>query len=405
MRILAALRQRHLAVLWLGQVCSAIGDQVYGIAVIWFAVRVVGNQAGFIGAAQSAAALLVGLLGGVYADRWNRRATMIGVDMVRGVAVALLPVATLLGPLNLWELASIAVVVGGLGALFDPALQASLPALAGDADILQATNGLMDATRRLARILGPGLASVLAAVLPLVQFFTIDALSFGISALAMGALGHRFAWTPPPQHKHARGVRGIATEINAAVRLVSRHPWLPYALAGLGVGNAVWSLGFTLGVALLVTRTLGGGLGAYGLIIGAYGVGNVVSNLIIGSWTIRRRARVTFVGRVVLGGGFFLLSLAPTVPLAMLAAAFAAIGGPLTDLPLLTVLQIDFPAEQIGKVYSLLMIVEGGGSLLGLLVAVPLFDHLGISTTIAISSSAVMIIGAIGLVHIGRIER
>src|SRR5262249_8698905 len=151
--------------------------------------QVARGAGGVVLAAQSGAALACGLLGGVYADRWNRRMTMIVVDVIRALVVSSLPIVAYLGLLNLWYLVLGGIIVGGLGSLFDPALQASLPTLAGDTRTLQATNGLMDITRRLARALAPGMAGVLVAFLPLTHFFTLDAISFGISALSVLMLG------------------------------------------------------------------------------------------------------------------------------------------------------------------------------------------------------------------------
>jgi len=200
---------RHLAILWLSQVLSAMGDFFYLIAVMWIAVKVAGSGAGIVAAAEAGSMLLFGLLGGVYADRWNRRTTMIVVDVLRAIAVAILPILALTGTLQLWHLVIVAVVVGSLGALFDPALQASLPALSGNPQILQATNGLMDITRRLARALGPSLAGVLIIFLPLAHFFTLDAISFAVSALAVFSLGRHFAWKPERSQDMIQGVKGL----------------------------------------------------------------------------------------------------------------------------------------------------------------------------------------------------
>jgi MFS family permease len=99
-----------------------MGDFFYLIAVMWIAVKVAGSGAGIVAAAEAGSMLLFGLLGGVYADRWNRRATMIVVDVLRAIAVGILPILALTGTLQLWHLVIVAVVVGSLGALFDPAL-------------------------------------------------------------------------------------------------------------------------------------------------------------------------------------------------------------------------------------------------------------------------------------------
>ena len=397
------LRQRHLAILWFSQVLSAMGDQLYAIAVLWTAVRVAGGGAGVVAAAGTVATLLFGMLGGVYADRWNRRTTMATVDLLRAATVAVLPVLAWRGMLQLWHLAAVAVIVGGLGALFDPALQASLPALVADRQMLQATNGLMDMTRRLARALGPSLAGALVVLLSLTHFFTLDAISFVISALAVLSLGRRFAWQPVRQ-QGTRGVRGIGREIAGAVRIVRGHQPLAWALVSNGFSNIPFSVAFTVGAPLLAARVLREHVGAYGLIVGAYGAGNVVGNLVIGSLTIHRRLAMLFAGRLVLGAGFLLMAMATSLPVAILGSAVAAVGGPMGDIVMLTMIQQDLPANQIGKVYSLRVTVSSAGMTLGLLLAGPLYTILPIPVTIAACALFIMATGIVGFVRFGTTE-
>lgn len=402
MAFLRMLRQRHLAILWLSQILSAIGDNLYTIAVVWIAVQVAGSGAGLVVAAQAVSALAFGLLGGVYADRWNRRTTMIVVDLVRAAAVAVLPLLAWTGTLQLWHMAAVAVVIGAMGSLFNPALQASLPALAENEQTLQATNGLMDITRRLARAIGPSLAGVLVAVLPVSQFFTLDALSYLISAIALFSLGRRFAWKPDRTASHRPGVSGVIGEIAGAVRMVADHRPLMWALVSLGISCVAWSIAFTIGVPLLTKDHLAGSIGAYGLIVGTYGAANVVGNLIVGSLAIRRRVLVLFTGRVVLGSGFLILATADSLPLAMFGSAIAALGGPMGDLIMLTMIQTDFASGQIGKIFSLRMTVASAGVSLGLLLAVPLYSWAPISLVIATCGLAILATGVAGLLRFGR---
>ncbi|MDQ6660473.1 MAG: MFS transporter [Chloroflexota bacterium] len=404
MGFLKVLRIRHLAILWLSQVFSAMGDYFYEIAVIWIAIKTVGSGAGIVAAAESGAMLVFGLLGGVYADRWNRRKTMITVDVLRACTVLSLPIVAEVAPIQLWHLILIAIIVGSLSALFDPALQASLPALTEDTQTLQATNGLMDVTRRLARILGPGMAGVLIAFLPLTHFFTIDAISFGVSALAVFSLGRHFAWKPVPMQQRIAGIRGIWTEIAGAMRLVRAHRPLLWALVINGIINMLWSAAFTVGVPLLADRVLKGNVGAYGLIIAAYGVGNVISNLIVGSFTIRHRMVMVFTGKVIVGVGFILMASATTLPIALLGSAIAAIGGPMGDIVMVTMIQTDLPPGQLGKVYSLRMLMASIGASLGLLLAVPLFQFVSVPVGITLCACLMVVSGSAGLLRFGFSE-
>ncbi len=401
MNFLKVLRQRHLALLWSSQVLSAIGDYFYSIAVIWIAVQVAGSAAGVVAAAQAGAALLFGLLGGVYADRWNRRTIMLTVDLVRAGAVGVVPALALTHTLALWHLIIVAVIVGSLGALFSPALQASLPALTSDTRTLQATNGLMDVTRRLARALGPSLVGILSTFLPLAHFFTLDAISFAISALAIYALGRHFAWKAVPQPGQKRGIRGIASDLAGAIRLARAHGPIAWMLATNWLIALAWSAAFVVGVPLLADRALGGSVTVYGLIVGAYGVGNVVSNLVIGSITIRRRVLVMLLGRLIVAGGFLLMVSVPVLPVALSGSALAAVGGPMADIPLLVMIQADLPSNQVGKVSSLEMTLESGGSTLGLLLAIPLFRYLSSAAGIIICSLVIALPSIGGLARFG----
>lgn len=406
MGFLKVLRVRHLGLLWVSQVLSAMGDYFYEIAVMWIAVKMVGGAAGIVVVAETGSGLLFGLLGGVYADRWNRRTTMVAVDVLRALAVATLPFVALMGTLPLWYLVTVAVIVGSLGALFDPALQASLPALTGDVQTLQATNGLMDVTRRLARMLGPSLAGVLIAFIPLTHFFTLDAISFGISALTVFSLGRRYAWKAlRGEHEDEmpvdRGVSGVVKEIGGAFRLVQRHTLLLWAIIANGLVSVVWGMAFIVGVPLLAARVLNGGVGAYGLIVGAYGVGNVASNLVVGSLRIRRRGLTIFLGKLILGVGFLLLANSINLWMALLCAAFAAIGGPMGDIISMTMIQTDLPADQIGKVFSLRMIVESAGLSLGLILAAPLYALLNVRMAIDLSALLELAVAVAGLLRFG----
>src|SRR5690349_15817125 len=105
MGFLRLLRQRHLALLWGGQVFSAIGDYLYEIAVVWIAVQVAGGGAGLVVGAGTVSRFVCGLLGGVFADRWDRRRTLIATDLLRaGIVTVPLWLASV-GRLELWHLA------------------------------------------------------------------------------------------------------------------------------------------------------------------------------------------------------------------------------------------------------------------------------------------------------------
>jgi hypothetical protein len=119
--------------------CSLpLGDHPYEIAVVALAVQLVASEAGFVLSAGALPRLGLGSLGGVYADQWDRRKTMLIVDLMRCGVVITLPIASFLGPISMWHLDTATTVLGGLSTLFDSALQDNLPMIANNTHTLQA---------------------------------------------------------------------------------------------------------------------------------------------------------------------------------------------------------------------------------------------------------------------------
>jgi MFS family permease len=183
--------------------------------------------------------------------------------------------------------------------------------------------------------------------------------------------------------------------------MVARHDAVAWALAALFLTNATWAAGFQVGGVLLASRTLGTGISGYGYLVGAYGAGNVVGNLLVGSVHVERKVMAIFAAKLALGGGFLLMAFAPSLPVAMLGAALAAMGGPVGHLPLVALLQTEFPPERAGRVFALRFMVDNAGVAAGLVLAAPLFAVAPVRVGIAACASAMALGGAAGLVRFG----
>ncbi|MGE0686571.1 MAG: MFS transporter [Dehalococcoidia bacterium] len=402
MAFLRLLRRPHLALLWLSQVLSSAGDNFYNVAIVWTAVNVAGASAGFVIAAGSVTRIILGPIGGALADRWDRHRCLVATDVGRAVVVGILPLINAAGTIELWHLAVVAVLLNGLGTVFDPALQASLPSLVGDRSQIVAMNGLMDGTRRLALALAPSLAGVLVAVLPLTQFFTLDAATFLFSAAALVAIGRHFARERELlQARAAVGPGDIYRDIVVAVGLVRRNVVLSFFLMNQVISNTAWAATFQVGAALLASRVFDGNVGSYGLILGAYGAGNILSNVVVGNLTITRPALLLSSARLVQAAGIFVIALSGSLPVAMAGSFVVAIGGPMADLMLLQVIHHDTPSGQIGKVFALRVTISSVGVFAGLLLAGPLYALLSPRNGIAVCAVVMVLAGVLGFMRFG----
>lgn len=288
------LTRRPITLLWSALVCSAIGDEFYKIALIWLAVSLVGHAAGYVGAAEGAAACLCGLFAGIWTDTWDHRRTMILADVARG-CIVLIPVGVaFFQPVSLWLLIATAIAVGGLKPFFDPALYALIPRLVQDQRLRQATNGLIDVTPRVARILGPAMVSVLHQCLPILHFLTLDAMTFFLSALAIWRVKRALRDDAPAQVANpAGGVRAILDMFYS----VAGFPLMQFLVYGHAVASSAWYLGFILSTALLLHERMPDQIGSYGLVLASYGIGNVASTVLVANLVITRAVRFMFMGR------------------------------------------------------------------------------------------------------------
>ena len=402
LRLFRALRHPPIFILWIGEAFSAIGDEVYKVALVWLAVKMIGSDAGFLVAGQAAAILCIGLIGGIWADHWDPRRTMIGVDLIRGLLVLVPVVWVQFFPLDLGVLIGVALSVAALSAFFDPAIQAVIPRLVHDRELLQATNGLMGTTSRGARAVGPGIVGLLTGIIPMIHFFTLDSLSFGISALAVMSLGKEL----PDERSQVRPRQGILAGLKSGFELIDKKlpgmETIRFVMLAKSITTGAWAVILPLGIALMVQRMLPGNVRAYGFLLASYGVGKLGGALVLANLQINRPVRVLGWGFTGMGLGFMFMAAVPIMPLMMISAAFAAIGGPMNDLATTDLMQKRFAIRELVRVMRLRMAIEFAGMLIFLLAAPALFHLLSAQWVVGLSGLIIMIVGLVGLVRYGE---
>ncbi len=398
MLLFAPFAHRGLTWLWLATLAAVFAKELYNLAFTWLAVGLIGEDAAYIVAASYLVGLMVSLFAGIWVDQWDLQRTMVASAVARGAIVLTLPLAVGLGiGAPLWLVSLVALAFAGFVPLFEPALQACVPRLATTPTLLNASNGLIDSTRRFARISAPGLVGVLAAVVPLVHVFTVSAALLGMTAATIIALRPYLPPAGTPAARPDGWRRRVVDALVAGWQTTQGNALVRFVLVSTGFNNAAWTVAFTIGLALLVRLKVADDLGAYALVIAAYGAGNVAASLVVGNIAVERKARVMFTGRLVVGAGFVALAFAPSTPWMMAAAAFAACGGPMNELQATALIQTSFPIQATARIFRLRMAIDYLVTLLGLLVAPALFATLGVSAVMALCGGVIFSIGIIGL--------
>jgi MFS family permease len=267
-------------------------------------------EVGVLGAAQTAAFLLVGLPAGAWIDRMLKRRVMIAADLVRAVALALLPALWFAGALQMWHVYVIAAVLGVATVFFDVSYQSYPPILLPGQQIAGA-NSRLEATAQIARIGGPGLAGALLAVVTAPVLLLADAISYLVSAFALW----RVRDTETPSDPALR--QGLAKEIGEGLRFVFGHRLIRAIVGTTATTNFFSMIVFTL-EAILILRVLGFEPWVLGLILSVGSVGGLLG-AIATPWVTRRLGEGTSLSIAAVGFGVAILAL----PLAGAFPAFA----------------------------------------------------------------------------------
>jgi GrpB-like predicted nucleotidyltransferase (UPF0157 family) len=385
MRITALLRRRQARLLWLGQVASVTGDRLYGVALIWITLRLTGSPAavGLVALANTLPFLAASLVSGAVVDRRDGLRLARMVDISRVLLVGAIPFVYLTGHLNVVALAVIAAALSGLEAFFLPALQANLPRLVGPESLTPMVS-LLDSTDRLGRVLGPGAIGLLVAV-PEIHLFTIDAVSFVVSAVCITVLLKHAAAAAAPGRT---ATESRTAQLTAGWREIWRRPLLRRTVALRCACNLAWPA-YTLGVPFLVADRYHGGIGAYGLVLGAFGAGNLLGT----SFTARIKesslVRWCSIAWAFAGLGFLALALAPQYWLFVLFNIALGVCTPLANVTIDAYIAHTLAPQILARTYTAQRFLVVGAGAAALPAAASLINHAGPAVTLAIAAAAI----------------
>jgi MFS family permease len=263
-------RHRDFLLLWGGQSVSAVGSAISLVVLPLIAVvslHATGIEVGALSAAQWLPWLLIGLPAGVWVDRSRRRLLMVGCDLARMAGLASIPIAAASGALTLGQLYAVAFGVGLATVVFEVAYQAYLPTLVDSADLAEG-NAKLQGTGAAARVAGPGLGGLLVQLFRAPYAVIADAVSYGVSAIALLTIGRR---EPSPEETK----RDLRREVAEGARYVRRDPLLRVMTISPAIANFFF-FGFSAIAVLFLVRTVHLAPTSIGLLVGGTAVGSVV---------------------------------------------------------------------------------------------------------------------------------
>jgi MFS family permease len=377
---LSPLRNRDFRLLFAGTLVSHTGDIVQSMAQSWLVFQLTHSalKLGVIGFCQLLPRLILGAIGGVFVDRFDRRRLLIVTQAVAMAQSIILWALVATNTVTYGEIVVLTVVLGIADTLHLTARHSMIPALVPPSE-LQAGVALNAAGFNVTQVIGPSLGGLLLGVVGVAGCLAINAVSFVAILLALFAM--RLPARVPPVRTSVVGelVEGFRF-VGARERL-----WVPIALS---YGLSALGMAFHRLLPIFASDVLHGGARSFGALLAAPGLGALVASLMVAARG-KRPGPLSGLYRavLVLVGALVVFALSRWMGLSLLALAIIGAAQMLFRTVAMATLHEATDDAHRGRVVSIFLLDYGLWSF-GTLWLGWLAEHLGPTTAVLCGAGA-----------------
>ena len=389
-RTFASFEVRNFRLFIFGQGLSMCGTWMQVIGVSWLVLKLThsGTQIGFVVAAQFLPILLLGVWGGVVADRFDKRRILYFTQTAAGLLALVLGLLVISGHIHLWMVYALAAGLGLVTVIDSPTRQTFVIEMVGRERLKNAVT-LNSTIVNGARIIGPSIAGVLILTVGIGQCFLINAASYIAVLIALAMMDKSELHTTPRSER----VRG---QIRAGLRYVWGVPRLRSTLIMMFI-IGTFAYEFPVILPLFATVTLHGNAGTYAALTAAMGIGSVAGGLYAASRNSIGQKQLIWTA-VLFGCGILLAAavsglVAPIIVLGLVGALsvlFISVGN--------TTLQLTSDPTMRGRVMSLWTIAFLGTTPIGGPIIGAIADHTNPRVGLAAGGVSALLAAGLGFI-------
>jgi predicted MFS family arabinose efflux permease len=368
-RVFKAFHYRDFRLMWFGACTSSIGTWMQIVAQGWLIYRL-SHSAFLLALDQFLAGIpifLFSLIGGVMADRTERRKILMASQYVQMASAGLLTLLVAFGWVHVWHILCLSFVSGFAQAFGGPAYQALIPTLVDREDIPNAI-ALNSIQFNMAVTIGPAIAGVALAKLGEKWCFGLNAISFLAPIISLSLISARYLPAKPTE--------SIFGSLKQGIQFVRRQEAM-IALTVLAFCMTALSMPMRTYIPVFVKDIFQRGPETYGNLLSVMGLGTICGSLAVaGIGNIRHKGRFALTMLMCLGTGIAGFSLSRSLPfsytmLVIVGASMMAVFATVTSL-----VQLITTNEMRGRVMSVYNCAFRGGMPMGNLLTgwlVPIF--------------------------------
>src|SRR6266540_3740568 len=292
-----ALKHRGFVLIWVGLMISMVGSQMQQWALFWHISQLSKDPiaVSIVGGVRFLAVFLFSLIGGLVADRYNRRTILFITQSTSTLVALILGLLTLVGVIRLWHIYALTAIQAMAMAFDLPARQSLVPNLVPRGDLPSAFS-LQSIAFNTGAIVGPALSGVVIGYLGQEYVYLINAVTFLAVIIALVLLGP----VPQPKSVVQRGLRAAMADIRDGVNFI-RHQPLILSTMILDFIATFFSSANTL-LPYFTQNILHVGEVAYGWLAAAQSVGAVLVGVTVSQFRQIRRQGALLVGSVLIFG-------------------------------------------------------------------------------------------------------
>jgi MFS family permease len=354
-----------------------------------------GTQLGLTIAARFLPMFLFGPLGGVFADRLDKRRVLYLTQTLQGLLAGVFAILIGTGSIRMWIVYVLAIMLGLVNVFDNPARQSFISEMVTPENLPNAVT-LNSVSMNMARVFGAALGGVIAAAIGLSLCFACNAISFAAVLVSLLAMRKSELYPAKPIARKPGQVRQGLAYVRSTPELL-----IPLLMIAL-IGTLAWE--FQVSLPLMASNVFGGGAATYGVMASVMGAGAVAGGLVSAA-RARTRARTLCVAAIGWGIAILAAALAPNLPLELVAMVFVGYGSITFNSFAKTTLQLAAKPEMRGRVMALWALAWLGSTPIGGPIVGWVGQEAGARWSLIIGGVPTLVCGILALPALTRIDR
>lgn len=401
--LLTALVHRDFRLYWSGHAVAVAGQQMAIVTQMWLIFDLTGSalQLGLLGLARAVPGIIMNLVGGVLADKFDQRRLLIGANATTAALFATLATLTMSGAVEVWHVLAVVFGAGACEAFMQPSRQALFPNLIDRQHMMSAV-GLNSSVHPGTRMFAPIVAGVL-----------IDQVGMGLEGAATALYvvsGLTIVFTlaltqvrVPPIRRAAAG-GGLQSLLEGLGYVANNRIFLLIILTSFS--NAFFGAGHMILLPVFADKLLGEATGvSLAVLTSAGGVGGLTGAVVGGSLgRFRRHGWLIVGGAWSFGCALIVFALAPWFWLLVLMEWVASASNQLFNVTTQTTLHGLVPDEFRGRVMGLRSMMHSVAQPMGGLQMGGVANVIGVTAAVAISAGCLLAVATLGIARDGRVR-